>query len=134
MRAAPGPFSGTRWSIAREFDASRRSRPQPPDRTAAETPPCFPAPDGRFKIPAAWLIERAGFAKGYGTGRVGVSHRHTLALVNRGGATAAELLALAQEIQTRVRAVFGVDLAPEPVFVGFWNEGPRRFRIIRVLR
>ncbi len=84
-----------------------------------QAPPSFPAPDDRVKLSAAWLIERAGFAKGYARGRVGVSHRHTLALINRGGGTAAELLSLAQEIQAGVRVVFGVDLTPEPVFVGF---------------
>jgi UDP-N-acetylmuramate dehydrogenase len=84
-----------------------------------EAPPSYPAPGGAVKVPAAWLIERAGFVKGYSRGRAGVSRRHTLALVNRGGATAAELLALAREIQDGVREAFSVDLVPEPVFVGF---------------
>ena len=73
----------------------------------------------QVKLPAAWLIERAGFAKGYTRGRVGLSNKHTLALVNRGGATAAEILALMREIQARVQEKFGVELLPEPVFVGF---------------
>ena len=72
-----------------------------------------------MKLAAAWLIERAGFHKGYGRGRVGLSSRHTLALVNRGEATATEVLAFMREIQDGVRGVFGVDLVPEPVFVGF---------------
>lgn len=81
-------------------------------------PPTWPGPDGGVKVSAAWLIERAGFGRGYGRGRVGVSARHTLALVNRGGATTAELVALAREIAAGVRAEFGVELVPEPVFVG----------------
>jgi UDP-N-acetylmuramate dehydrogenase len=81
--------------------------------------PRFPAPSGKVKLPAAWLIERAGFAKGYRRGRVGISTRHTLAIVNRGGATAAELLMLVREIQERVEALYGIALVPEPVFVGF---------------
>jgi UDP-N-acetylmuramate dehydrogenase len=81
-------------------------------------PPAFPEPDGRIKTSAAWLIERAGFHRGYGNGRVGISTKHTLALVNRGGGTTAELLALAREIAAGVRARFGVQLVPEPVLVG----------------
>jgi UDP-N-acetylmuramate dehydrogenase len=79
--------------------------------------PSYDAPGG-LKVPAAWLIEQAGYAKGYGAGAVGISTRHTLALVNRGGATTAELLALAREIRDGVRDRFGVTLQPEPVFVG----------------
>jgi UDP-N-acetylmuramate dehydrogenase len=82
------------------------------------SPPAFPEPDGRIKTSAAWLIERAGFERGHGEGRVGISAKHTLALVNRGGATAAELLALAREIADRVESVFGIRLHPEPVLVG----------------
>jgi UDP-N-acetylmuramate dehydrogenase len=84
----------------------------------AGSPPAFPEPDGRIKTSAAWLIERAGFPRGYGDGRVGISSKHTLALVNRGGATTAELMALAREIAGTVRERFGVHLAPEPVLVG----------------
>ena len=73
---------------------------------------------GAVKVPAAWLIERAGFGRGYGTGAVGISSKHTLALVNRGGGTAAELLALARAIRDGVRGRFGVELHPEPVIVG----------------
>ena len=79
--------------------------------------PRFAAPDGRTKLSAAWLIERAGFAKGYTVGRVGISTKHALALVNRGGATAGELLALAREIQDGVRARLGIALEPEPVLL-----------------
>jgi UDP-N-acetylmuramate dehydrogenase len=85
---------------------------------AIDGAPAWPEPDGRFKTSAAWLIERAGFTRGYGTGRAGISSKHTLALVNRGGATTAELVALAREIAAGVRARFGVELVPEPVFVG----------------
>ncbi len=84
-----------------------------------ELMPQYPMPDSKVKLSAAWLIERAGFAKGYARGRVGLSSRHTLALINRGGATAQELLDLMRDIQSAVRASFGVELTPEPVFVGF---------------
>jgi UDP-N-acetylmuramate dehydrogenase len=91
-----------------------------PDEFAAlpDSPPAFPEPDGRIKTSAAWLIERAGFERGHVAGRVGISTKHTLALVNRGGATTAELMALARTVAAGVRAVFGVDLHPEPVLVG----------------
>jgi UDP-N-acetylmuramate dehydrogenase len=91
-----------------------------PERFAAlpGDPPAFPEPDGRIKTSAAWLIERAGFGRGHGDGRVGISGKHTLALVNRGGATTAELLALARRIAAGVRETFGVELVPEPVLVG----------------
>ena len=80
--------------------------------------PGWPEPDGRVKTSAAWLIERAGFHRGYGDGRVGISTKHTLALVNRGGATTAELMALAHEIAAGVQDRFGIALHPEPVLVG----------------
>jgi UDP-N-acetylmuramate dehydrogenase len=70
------------------------------------------------KVPAAWLIERAGFTKGTTRGRVGVSAKHSLALVNRGGATTAELLDLARAVRDAVRERFGVELHAEPVMVG----------------
>jgi UDP-N-acetylmuramate dehydrogenase len=75
--------------------------------------------DGLVKVPAAWLIEHAGFTKGYGApGPARVSSKHTLALTNAGGATTADLLALAREIVAGVREVFGVTLTPEPTLVG----------------
>jgi UDP-N-acetylmuramate dehydrogenase len=80
--------------------------------------PRFGQPDGRVKTSAAWLIDRAGFAKGYGQGAAQLSTKHTLALTNRGGASAAELLSLAREIRAGVQAKFGVELVPEPVLVG----------------
>jgi UDP-N-acetylmuramate dehydrogenase len=91
---------------------------------ARSAPPRFPAGEGlenagRVKIPAAWLIEQAGFAKGYTAGAAGISSRHTLALINCGGATATEILALAGKIAAAVEAQFGVRLEREPVLVGF---------------
>ncbi len=80
--------------------------------------PVFPEPDGRSKVSAAWLIERAGFAKGYALGRVAISAKHALALTNRGDATTAELLTLARTIRDGVKDRFGVVLENEPVFVG----------------
>jgi len=85
--------------------------------TPAEVPR-FDAGDGRRKVPAAWLIERAGFTKGLRRGAVGISSAHALALVHHGGGTTAALLALAQEIQDGVRARFGVSLEREPIVLG----------------
>jgi UDP-N-acetylmuramate dehydrogenase len=80
--------------------------------------PRFHHSDGLIKTSAAWLIERAGFAKGYGNGTAQLSGKHTLALTNRGGATAADLVSLAREIRAGVRAKFDIELVPEPVLVG----------------
>ncbi|MEX2194206.1 MAG: UDP-N-acetylmuramate dehydrogenase [Thermoleophilaceae bacterium] len=102
-----------------DMDAAGRLERRVAERLGPDArPPAWPEPDGRVKTSAAWLIERAGFQRGYGSGRVGLSGKHTLALVNRGGATTAELVALAREIASGVREAFGVALAPEPVFVG----------------
>lgn len=79
--------------------------------------PRYPAADGEVKLPAAWLLERAGFVKGYRQGAAAVSARHTLALTNQGGATAADVTALRDSIQHRVRELFGITLEPEPVWV-----------------
>ncbi|MEU1619125.1 UDP-N-acetylmuramate dehydrogenase [Streptomyces sp. NPDC005722] len=81
-------------------------------------PPAYPAGDGRTKTSAAWLIDKAGFTKGYGTGPARISTKHTLALTNRGGATTADLLALAREVIGGVHAAFGITLVNEPVTVG----------------
>jgi len=87
--------------------------------TAPGPVPRFDAGDGKVKVPAAWLIEHAGFGKGYGApGRARISAKHTLALINAGGATTTELLALAREIRDGVRAAFGVTLTPEPILIG----------------
>jgi UDP-N-acetylmuramate dehydrogenase len=81
--------------------------------------PGFPQPDGSVKTPAAWLIERAGFTRGHGDpATVAISDKHTLALTNRGAGTTTELVALAREIAGGVREAFGIELVPEPVFVG----------------
>jgi UDP-N-acetylmuramate dehydrogenase len=74
--------------------------------------------DGQIKLSAAWLIENAGFHKGYGHGNVTLSTKHTLALTNRGHATTAELLAVAREIRDGVEARFGIRLRPEAHLVG----------------
>ncbi len=84
-----------------------------------ESIPRFPAGSGKEKLPAAWLIERAGFPKGYRHGHAGISARHALALINCGGATALDVLQLMRIIQDGVQRAFGVELQPEPVFVGF---------------
>jgi len=92
------------------------------DRATADALPAdaprWDQPDGTVKTSAAWLIEHAGFGKGYGNGRVALSGKHTLALTNRGGATTADLLALAGEVQTGVFEAYGVRLVNEPVLVG----------------
>ena len=84
--------------------------------------PSYSAADGFRKLPAAWLVEHAGFAKGYTKGAAGISRKHALAIINRGGATAAEIVALKNEIQARVLDEFGIKLEAEPVFVGFEAE------------
>lgn len=81
------------------------------------TLPSFPADNGNVKIPAAWLVEQSGFAKGYTRGAAGISRRHSLAIVNRGGAKASDILALKDEIQRGVADQFGIELKPEPVFL-----------------
>ena len=81
--------------------------------------PGFEQPNGRMKLPAAWLVERSGIAKGFQLGPVAVSSKHALALVNRGGARAADLLRLKELIQAKVSENFGIELEVEPVFVGF---------------
>ena len=87
-----------------------------------EAMPRWPAADGRVKLSAGWLIERAGIAKGLRRGPVGVSSAHALALVHHGGGTTAALVALAREVAGAVEARFGVRLSPEPNFVGLsWN-------------
>jgi UDP-N-acetylmuramate dehydrogenase len=98
-------------------------------RASGALPPRFPAGAGpgnevQVKVPAAWLIEQAGFHKGYALGRAGISTKHTLALVNRGdrdgnGASAAEIVALAEQITSGVEARFGIRLEMEPVVIGF---------------
>jgi UDP-N-acetylmuramate dehydrogenase len=88
-------------------------------RTPGKTMPRYPAADGQVKLAAAWLVEQSGFSKGYSLGPVGISRKHTLAIVNRGGATAKDILAFKDEIEKKVFDLWGVTLQPEPVFIGF---------------
>lgn len=84
----------------------------------AENMPSFPSAAGHVKLSAAWLIEHAGFPKGFIRHNVGTSTKHALAIINRGGATAREIIDLAEQIKAGVREMFEVTLTPEPVFVG----------------
>src|SRR5581483_3733943 len=101
-------------------DGSFFMNPIVPPETLARLPdmPHFPAGD-QVKLSAAWLIEHAGFQKGFTHGKAGTSSKHTLAIINRGGATAREVLELARMIQGRVHQKFGIELQPEPDFIGF---------------
>ena len=94
---------------------------------AALDAPSFPMADGRVKIPAAWLIERAGFTKGCAAGAVGLSSKHPLAIVNRGGARASDVLDFAVRIKRAVLDRHGVALRPEPMFVGLDDDPRVRF-------
>ncbi len=98
------------------------------DAAAAELLPTdaprFPTPDERVKTSAAWLIEQAGFSRGYGTPPVTLSTKHTLAITNRGGASSADVVALAREVRDGVRDRFGITLVPEPVLVGLSLDEP----------
>ena len=88
-----------------------------------ETVPYFTMTDGSIKIPAAWLIEWAGFSKGYILGNAGISQNHSLAIINRGGATADDIVALKDMIRHSVFSRFEIELVPEPVFLGFEGAG-----------
>jgi UDP-N-acetylmuramate dehydrogenase len=81
--------------------------------------PSYPALSQQHKVSAAWLVENSGFSKGYAKGKAGISSKHALAIVNRGGATAEEIVALKDEIQAGVKHTWGIELTPEPVMVGF---------------
>jgi UDP-N-acetylmuramate dehydrogenase len=92
------------------------------ERIAAASPipvPHFEAGTGQVKLAAAWLIEQAGIGKGFTLGPAAISSKHTLALINRGGATAADVLRLKEFVQRQVRERFAVELQPEPVMLGF---------------
>jgi len=105
------------WSAGSFF-----TNPVLPADVAARLPdgaPRWPMPGGAVKTSAAWLIERAGFGRGFGSpGPAALSGKHALALTNRGGATAKDLLELARVVRDGVRSAFGVELTPEPVLVG----------------
>jgi UDP-N-acetylmuramate dehydrogenase len=107
------PILSTRAHDALAARAAERLGPDGP------TPPRFPDPDGHIKTSAAWLIEHAGFGKGFGMpGPAALSTKHTLAVTNRGGATAEDIAALARRVRNGVHDAFGVALVNEPVFVG----------------
>jgi UDP-N-acetylmuramate dehydrogenase len=116
LRAGKGmvldPEDHDTWSAGSFFTNPVVAADEVPDGA-----PAWPQ-DGGVKTSAAWLIERAGFTKGYGGDRLSLSTKHTLALTNRGGATTADLLALAREIRDGVEARFGIRLVNEPVLVG----------------
>ena len=117
LRAAKGmvldPTDHDTWSAGSFFTNPVIAADRVPDGA-----PAWPQPDGSVKTSAAWLIERAGFGKGYGDGPARLSTKHTLALTNRGGATTADLLALAREVRDGVEERFGIRLVNEPVLVG----------------
>jgi len=92
--------------------------------TSALPVPHFEASPGDVKLAAAWLIEQAGIGKGFALGPVAISSKHTLALVNRGGATASDVLRMKDLVQRRVRERFAVELLPEPVMLGFGSGDP----------
>ena len=111
------PADHDTWSVGSFF-----TNPVLDPAVAATLPadaPRWPAPDGRVKTSAAWLIEHSGVRRGHslGTGAA-VSSKHALALTNRGGASAADVLALAADVRDRVRDAFGIVLEPEPTLVG----------------
>ena len=112
------PADHDTWS-AGSFFTNPVLGPVRPRRCPTDAPR-WPQPDGDVKTSAAWLIEHAGFGRGY-VGRVAgaaLSGKHTLALTNRGGARTADLLALARTLRDGVEAAYGVRLVPEPVLVG----------------
>jgi UDP-N-acetylmuramate dehydrogenase len=121
-RSAGSFFTNPVLDLRQFAEVERRAAARPgaggEDRGQARVPH-FAAGDGLVKVPAAWLIEQAGFGKGYpGNGSARISSKHTLALTNPGGASTASLVALAREIRNGVRQVFGVELVSEPVLVG----------------
>jgi UDP-N-acetylmuramate dehydrogenase len=81
--------------------------------------PSYPALDAQHKVSAAWLVEHSGFSKGFTMGAAGISRKHALALINTGGARAADIVRLKEKVQRAVRETWGITLEPEPVFVGF---------------
>ncbi|MBI4703876.1 MAG: UDP-N-acetylmuramate dehydrogenase [Deltaproteobacteria bacterium] len=118
-RSAGSFFVNPVVGVAQAAEVEARAAPL---LAPGEGMPRFGAGPGRVKLAAGWLIERAGLPRGLARGRVGISTRHALCLVNRGGASAAELVALAAEVRARVRERFGVALAVEPRLLGFAPE------------
>ncbi len=122
LRAGKGmvldPEDRDTWSVGSFFTNPVVSAELFAELTAAQGEiPGWPGADGTVKVPAAWLIERAGFPKGFAGDDVAISTKHTLALTNRGGGNTAALLALARTIRDGVRERFGIELHPEPVLV-----------------
>ena len=117
LRAGKGmvldPADHDTWSAGSFFTNPVLEAERVPDGA-----PAWPQPGGSVKTSAAWLIDQAGFGKGYGDGAVRLSTKHTLALTNRGDATTTDLLALAREVRDGVEQRFGIRLANEPVLVG----------------
>jgi len=112
-RSAGSFFKNPVLSEAQFKDLAERAKPK-----GLEIP-SYPALDAQRKVSAAWLVEHSGFSKGYGLGTVGISHKHALALINRGDAKASDIVGLKDEIQHGVQKLWGILLEPEPVFVGF---------------
>ncbi|GAB4009653.1 UDP-N-acetylmuramate dehydrogenase [Nocardioides ultimimeridianus] len=117
LRAGKGmvldPADHDTWSAGSFF-----TNPVVEPASVPEGAPAYPQGDGTVKTSAAWLIEHAGFAKGYGNERVSLSTKHTLALTNRGGASTDDLLELAREVRDGVRSAYGIELVNEPVMLG----------------
>ncbi|HET7173049.1 MAG TPA: UDP-N-acetylmuramate dehydrogenase [Nocardioidaceae bacterium] len=117
VRATKGmlldPADHDTWSVGSFFTNPFLA----PDRVPAGAP-AWPQSTGSVKTSAAWLIEHAGFGRGHGNDRVRLSTKHPLAVTNRGGATTADVLALARSVRDGVAARFGVELKPEPTLVG----------------
>jgi UDP-N-acetylmuramate dehydrogenase len=111
-RSAGSFFKNPLLSSQQHADLERRAA----DKNLAL--PAYPALEKNKKVSAAWLVEHSGFSRGYGFGRVGLSSKHTLAIINRGGATAADVFALQNQIRQRVEEIWGVSLEPEPALVG----------------
>ncbi|GAB3306301.1 UDP-N-acetylmuramate dehydrogenase [Epidermidibacterium keratini] len=101
------------WSAGSFF-----TNPILPAIALPEGAPTYPADDGMVKTSAAWLIEHAGFHKGFGNDRAALSSKHTLAITNRGSASTADIVELAREIRDEVRGTFGIELHPEPLLIG----------------
>ncbi len=127
VRAAVLGLRGSKGMVLDDLDPDTWSagsfftNPVLDDAAAAALPeaaPRFAQPDGRVKTSAAWLIEHAGFGRGFGEGPARLSTKHTLALTNRGSATSSDVLALAREVRDGVRGAYGITLEPEPVLVG----------------
>ena len=108
---------GVAVSSSRIRDALKAGKPEAA-AALPEAAPRYPQPDGRVKTSAAWLIEHAGFGRGWGDGPARVSTKHSLALTNRGPARASDVLTLARTVRAGVEQAFGVTLEPEPVLVG----------------